>query len=34
MMEEIKTVLNGEKIKGYPSVEDIKERAKLYEIKL
>lgn len=34
MMEEIKTVLNGEKMKGYPSVEDIKERAKLYEIKL
>jgi predicted transcriptional regulator len=34
MMEEIKAVLKGEKIKGYPSVEDIKERATLYEIKL
>lgn len=34
MMEEINAVLKGEMIKGYPSVEDLKERAKLYEIKL
>jgi hypothetical protein len=34
MVDEIKEVLKGEKIKGYPSMEDIKDRAALYGIKL
>ena len=32
MMESILAVLNGEKIKGYPSLEDIKDRTELYDI--
>ncbi len=34
MMKQIKAVLQGESIKGYPSLEEIEDRAKLYEIEL
>jgi len=34
MMNEIKAVLEGERVKGYPSIEDIRDRAELYEIEL
>ncbi|OPY48615.1 MAG: Sugar-specific transcriptional regulator TrmB [Methanosaeta sp. PtaU1.Bin060] len=34
MMKDIKAVLQGERIKGYPSLEDIEDRAELYEIEL
>jgi hypothetical protein len=34
MMDEIKAVLKSEKMKSYPSMEDIEDRARLYEIKL
>jgi predicted transcriptional regulator len=34
MVEEITAVLKDEKIKGYPSIEDIEDQAALYEIKL
>jgi len=34
MIKEIKAVLEGERIKGYPSLEEIRERAELYEIEL
>jgi len=34
MMKDINAVLRGEEIKGYPSLEDIKDRAYLYDIKL
>jgi len=34
MMNDIKTVLQGEKIKGYPSLEDIEDRTEMYDIKL
>jgi len=34
MMKDIKAVLQGEKIKGYPTLEDIEDRIDLYEIKL
>lgn len=34
MMKHIKAVLQGESIKGYPSLEDIVDRAELYEIEL
>jgi predicted transcriptional regulator len=34
MMANIKAVLQGEKIKGYPTLEDIEDRTDLYDIKL
>jgi hypothetical protein len=34
MVKHIKAVLQGESIKGYPSLEDIEDRAELYEIEL
>jgi hypothetical protein len=34
MMADIKAVLQGEKIKDYPSLEDIEDRADLYEIEI
>lgn len=34
MMKDIKAVLQGESIKGYPSSEEIEDRAELYEIEL
>ncbi len=34
MMKDIKAVVQGERIKGYPSPEDIEDRADLYDIKL
>jgi predicted transcriptional regulator len=34
MMTNIKAVLQGEKIKGYPTLEDIEDRTDLYDIKL
>jgi predicted transcriptional regulator len=34
MMANIKAALRGEKIKGYPTLEDIKDRTDLYDIKL
>jgi len=34
MMKDLKAVLQGERIKGYPTLEDIEDRADLYEIKL
>jgi predicted transcriptional regulator len=34
MMEDIKAALQGESIKGYPSLEEIEDRAELYEIEL
>lgn len=34
MMKHIKAVLQGESIKGYPSLEEIEDRAELYEIEL
>ncbi len=34
MMKYIKAVLQGESIKGYPSLEEIEDRAELYEIEL
>jgi len=34
MMKDLKAVLQGERIKGYPTLEDIEERADLYDIKL
>ena len=34
MMKELKAVLQGEKIKGYPTLEDIEDRTDLYDIKL
>jgi predicted transcriptional regulator len=34
MMEDIKAVLQGEKMKGYPTLEDIEDRTDLYDIKL
>ncbi len=34
MMKQIKAVLQGESIKGYPSLEEIEDRAELYEIEL
>jgi predicted transcriptional regulator len=34
MMQEIKMVLQGERIKGYPTLDDIEDRLDLYDIKL
>lgn len=34
MMKDIKAVLQGEKINGYPSLEDIEDRTDLYGINL
>jgi predicted transcriptional regulator len=34
MMKDLKAVLQGERIKGYPTLEDIEDRTDLYEIKL
>ncbi|VVB63603.1 Uncharacterised protein [uncultured archaeon] len=34
MMADIKAVLQGERIKGYPALEDIRDRAELYGINL
>ncbi len=34
MMKQIKAVLKGESIKGYPSLEEVEDRAELYEIEL
>lgn len=34
MMKDLKAVLQGERIKGYPTLEDIKDRADLYGIQL
>ena len=34
MMNDLKAVLQGEKIKGYPTMEDIEDRTDLYDIKL
>ena len=34
MMEDLKAVLQGEIIKGYPTLEDIEDRTDLYDIKL
>jgi len=34
MMADIKAVLQGEIIKGYPTLEDIEDRTDLYDIKL
>lgn len=34
VMQNIKKVLQGEKIKGYPTMEDIEDRLELYDIKL
>jgi len=34
MMKDLKAVLQGERIKGYPTLEDIEDRADLYDIKL
>jgi hypothetical protein len=33
MMEDLKAVLQGEIIKGYPTLEDIENRMGLYDIK-
>ncbi|NPV63850.1 MAG: MarR family transcriptional regulator [Methanotrichaceae archaeon] len=33
MMESIKAVLQGERIRGYPSLEEVEEQAELYEIR-
>ena len=33
-MNDMKAVLQGEKIKGYPSLEDIEDRTEMYDIKL
>ena len=32
MIKYLKAVMSGEKIKGYPTLEDIKDRASLYGI--
>lgn len=32
MMEEIEAVLQGERVKGYPTLDDIKDRAEVYDI--
>ncbi len=34
MIRDIKAVLQGERIRGYPSIEDIRDRAELYDIEL
>jgi hypothetical protein len=34
MMKDLKAVLQGERIKGYPTMEDIEDRTDLYDIKL
>ncbi len=34
MMKDLKAVLQGEKIRGYPTMEDIEDRTDLYDIKL
>jgi len=34
MMKDLKAVLQGERIKGYPTMEDIEDRMDLYDIKL
>jgi hypothetical protein len=34
MMKDIEAVLQGERIKGYPTLEDIRDRADLYGIRL
>lgn len=34
MMKDLKSVLQGERIKGYPTMEDIEDRTDLYDIKL
>ena len=34
MMKDIETVLQGEKVKGYPSLEDVEDRTEMYGIKL
>jgi len=34
MVKEIRAVLQGEKVKGYPSMEDIEDRAEMYGIEL
>lgn len=34
VMQDIKKVLQGERIKGYPTMEDIEDRLELYDIKL
>ena len=34
MMKDLKAVLQGERIRGYPTLEDIEDRTELYDIKL
>jgi hypothetical protein len=34
MMQDIKNVLQGERIRGYPTLVDIEDRTDLYDIKL
>ena len=34
MMKDLKAVLQGERIRGYPTLEDIEDRTDLYDIKL
>jgi hypothetical protein len=34
MMQNIRNVLQGERIKGYPTLEDIEDRTDLYDIQL
>ncbi len=34
MMTDIKAVLHGERLKGYPALEDIRDRADLYGIEI
>jgi len=34
MVKDIRAVLQGEKVKGYPSLEDVKDRTEIYGIKL
>jgi len=34
MMKDIEAVLQGEKVKGYPSLEDVEDRTEMYGIEL
>jgi hypothetical protein len=34
MVKDIRAVLRGEKVKGYPSMEDIEDRTEMYGIEL
>ncbi|MBU4352259.1 MAG: hypothetical protein KJ939_04215 [Nanoarchaeota archaeon] len=34
LLQDIISILNGNKIKGFPTIEEIKEKAKVYEIKI